>query len=108
MATTGSQHGLFSRALDAGDFAAACTYAHDLPVVDLRSALRLTLLAASAGSERYGPMAVRWLGRLACEARPSLAHLALAAQLLVDVAEGATAPSSIDTPLERIIDGVLR
>ncbi|MEZ5078117.1 MAG: hypothetical protein R2725_11825 [Solirubrobacterales bacterium] len=108
MATTGSRHGLFSRALDAGDFAAACAYAHDLPVVDLGSALHLTLLAASTASERYGPMAVRWLSRLAAEAHPSLAHLALAAQLLQDVGEGATAPSSVETPLERIIAGELR
>lgn|GEM_PF-2837411 len=105
MATAGSQFGLFSRSLDAGDFAAACAYAHDLPVLDLRSALRLTLLAAAAGNERYGPMAVRWLARLAAEARPGLARLALAAQLLQAIAEDAARIDEVEAPLLGILSG---
>lgn len=76
------------RAIKAGQYASACTYARSVPVVPLDSALEITLLAAEKDPKRFEAMAVRWLGRLAAERKPSLRDFVWATQRMGDVREG--------------------
>ncbi len=88
MGVSGTDYGDLKRALKAGQYASACTYARSLPVVPLDAALEITLLAAEKAPERFEAMAVRWLTRVGAERKPPLHEYAWAAERLKDVKEG--------------------
>jgi hypothetical protein len=78
----GTAHGRFVRAIDSRNVWAAEIAAKELGRLPLGDALKLTILYASTGSEKFEPAAVRWLGRLALERGCPLTSLQLAAAAL--------------------------
>ncbi len=62
--------------------------ARELPRIDLKDALMLTLMSLTKDPERYTRLARRWLAKFLDEAEPSLDEIASAAELLRDVAPG--------------------
>lgn len=92
----------FDTALKHGDYASAVSIARRLPRIDLRSALRLTVLAAKHESrERYDAMAVRWLTRLVQEKRVDLNDVHWASSRLKDAREGLNKEAG--SALERLV-----
>jgi hypothetical protein len=85
---SGSDHGHFSRALKAGNFANAFAAAHNVPVISLDDALVLTLLAREQSPQRFDAMAQRWIVRLIKEREITLHDVTWATQRLRDEKEG--------------------
>lgn len=79
MGAAGSTHGAFQHACERGNVLMALSLARELGDVSLEDALSLTELLARAGDERFDAAAVRFLGRVAAERKPTLAGLRLAA-----------------------------
>src|SRR4051812_34420847 len=82
MGAAGSTHGNFMRACDNGNVLVALTIARELGQLSLEDALALTEVLARAGDERFEAAAVRFLGRLADERKPTLAGVRLATEAL--------------------------
>ena|SRR5205823_13923469 len=79
----GSAYVRFRRALETGNELLVLATARELPSVGLKDALRICLVLRDGDPNRYERAAVRWLGRLALEARGITIHaLRLAADAL--------------------------
>jgi hypothetical protein len=76
----GSAGGAFQKACERGNVLMALAAAAELPKpLSLEYALILTELFARVGDARFDAAAVRWLGRLIEERKPTLAGVRLAA-----------------------------
>jgi hypothetical protein len=69
MTSDGSPYARFRRALKTGNEALVTAAASELPQIALDDALRICLVFRDGNPDRYERAAVRWLGRLALEAR---------------------------------------
>ena len=69
MTSQGHPYSIFRRAIDRRMVSAAWAAAHDLGSLNLRDAFDLAVLVAEQEPARFDPVAVRWLGRFALEAR---------------------------------------
>lgn len=72
MGEAGHPAGWLRNALRTRSYNRAVEFARELPRVDLRAALELTMLAAEKDPQRYERMARRWLARFLEEKRPTL------------------------------------
>jgi len=83
MTSQGHPQARLERALTTGNPTLVRAAAAELPRVGLEDALRICLVFLQREQARYEPAAVRWLGRLALEARGlSLAEAQMAAAAL--------------------------
>jgi hypothetical protein len=101
----GNHPASYRAAIEPGDYPAAGIAARRLLPLQLPDALRLTTLAAQAAPEHFDRLARRWLSRLIEEREPPLSPLAVVAQLLADVGEGAMVPENLVVPLSRVLAG---
>lgn len=69
----GSTHGAFQKAVDRGNVPIALSLARKLGRLSLAGALSVTKMLARERDERFDAAAVRFLGRLIEELRPTLA-----------------------------------
>jgi len=83
MSSDGSAYARFQRALKTRNLQLIRSAAAELPRVGLEDAFRICLVFLQREQAYYDPAAVRWLGRLALEARGlSLAEAQIAAAAL--------------------------
>jgi hypothetical protein len=73
MTSQGSAYGRFARALQRGNVFHAELAARELGALNLADALKLTILAAEAGDNRWPKMAARWHSRFVDEP-PGIRH----------------------------------
>ena len=88
---TGSPHAAFQRACERGNVLLALTTARELGRLSLEDALALTEVLARTGDARFDAAAVRFLGRLADERKPTLAGIRLAAHALGELPDESAA-----------------
>jgi hypothetical protein len=86
--TAGTNYGRFRTALNTGSYGLARNIAAGLPRVDLRDAIRLTLLAADRDNDHFDALALRCLVRLIEERYLTLNDVLWAVQRFQDVREG--------------------
>jgi hypothetical protein len=91
VASQGSTHSQFKRALERRNFLLAWTLAAELPQVPLADALALLLLALDQQPWRFERAAPRWHARLCEEARLTLAE----AQLAVCALDALAGPGAV-------------
>lgn len=69
MTSQGSAYARFRRALLTGNLAVIDAAARELPQVSLEDALRILVVMAAKGDERYERAAARWAARVTAERR---------------------------------------
>jgi len=88
MASQGSAHGRFQRAIHARNLVNAETAAREMGSLSLYDALSLRELLAATDPKRYERAALRWVQRFIDERLPPLVEVALAATALADLRHG--------------------
>ena len=88
MGNAGTDYGRFRTALNTGSYGLARNIALDLPHVDLRDAIRLTVLAVEKDPDAYDALALRCLVRLIEERELSINRAIWALQRFQDCREG--------------------
>jgi hypothetical protein len=78
----GSDHGRFTKALEAGHLTTALIHAADLGRIDLHDALRICELMALDSDVRFSKAAARWVERYRAETGAGLPEVQLAAAAL--------------------------
>jgi hypothetical protein len=85
MASQGTAHGRFQRAIKRRHLLVAEIAAREMGGLNLAEALDLTLLIRETDRWRYERAAVRWLERFIEERQPTLSEIALASAALAEV-----------------------
>jgi hypothetical protein len=88
MASQGTAHGRFTRAINRGHVQAAEMAAREMGGLSLADALSLCELLAKADPTRFERAALRWLQRFIDERLPPLTEVALAASALAELRHG--------------------
>jgi hypothetical protein len=91
MASQGTAHGRFQRAIHRRHVQAAEMAAREMGGLSLGDALLLCELLANVDPARYERAALRWLQRFIDERLPPLAEVALAASALAELRHGSRA-----------------
>jgi hypothetical protein len=88
MASQGTTHGNFQRAIHRRDVQAAELAAREMGGLSLADALSLCELLANTDPARYERAALRWLQRFIDERLPPLTEVALATSALAELRHG--------------------